>query len=368
MKIVTTDDIRNFVDGCTLLGVGGGGNPEEGFLALKSAIEEKGPIEWINVDDVKDDALALCTFLMGSSAPPSEEKNKIKEKLGLTEIKCPINLLNAVVEWERYTGKKVDIIVPLEVGGSNMPVPIAVGKKLDKIIVDGDYAGRAIPEIFQISLMLEDIPFYPGTVVDKFGNIVILKETVNIAIAERMGKYISQVAVGSTGMAGFPINGKQLKRLLVRGSVSKAFELGKKLDEVRENKIELNIAMKKFGGTSIFKGQVVNKVAKEWEGYYTGDYILKGIDKWSGDQLKIFFRNENHIAWENDRCIASSPDIICCLESKTIKPMRNNAIETGMILEVYVFPCDNILKNEKILKYLCPRHFGFNFDYISFNQ
>jgi DUF917 family protein len=302
---------------------------------------------------------------MGSTAPLTEENKKKMEELGLTEKKFPQNLVNAVLGWEEYTGKKVDVVVPLEVGGSNMPFPMAVAKKLDKIIVDGDYAGRAVPEIFQISLMVEEVNFCPGVSVDKYGNICIIKDAVNIWVAERLGKYLSQVAFGSTGLAGFPVSGKQLKRLLVRGSVSKAYKVGRVLSSARGGEMTLQEGLEQLvGGRLIFKGKVAAVEPRDEGGYYLGFYTIEGDGEFKGDVLKIFFKNENHIAWKNEKCIVSSPDLICCIEPKQIKPVRNNAIKVGDELEVYAFPCNPVLRKEPILKWLSPRHFGFDLDYV----
>jgi DUF917 family protein len=244
---------------------------------------------------------------------------------------------------------------------------MAVAKKLDKIIVDGDYAGRAVPEICQASLMLDDVSFCPGVSVDKFGNISILRESVNVRVAERTGKLLSEVAFGSTGLAGFPISGKQLKKLLIRGTVSLAYKAGRVLASARRGEMTLQEGLEKLmGGKLIFKGMVTSFEPKDEGGYYQGFYTLIGGDEFQDNELKIFFKNENHIAWKNKECIVSSPDLICCIEPRQVKPIRNNAIKKVGELEVYAFPCNPILRKEPILKHLEPRHFGFDLDYTPF--
>jgi len=363
LSIKNGEDLKDFIDGCTLLGVGGGGNPKEGFNVLYDAIKKQGPIEWKDVKEIDDESIAICTFLMGSTAPLTKEKLKKKEELGLTHLKYSQNLVNAVMEWEKYTGKNVDVIYPLEVGGSNMPVPIAVAKKLGKTIVDGDCAGRAIPEIFQISLMLENVPFWPAVSVDKYGNICIIKEAISLTIAERIGKYLSEVAFGSTGIAGFPVTGKQLKRLLIKGTVSRAYRLGRALNFAREEKKCLSKEMEKYGGKLIFKGQVIKKDWKDEEGYYSGFYSIEGKEEFSGNVLKIYFKNENHIAWKNEKSIVSSPDLICCVDYKDKRPLLNDQINVSSNVEVYAFPCDPILRKKEVIKWICPKYFGFDIKY-----
>lgn len=365
-SISNIEEAKIFIDGCTLLGVGGGGNPEEGFRVLSEALKNKGEITWVNVDEIDDNAVAICTFLMGSTAPLTEEKEKQMVKLGLTDKKYPKNMMNAVKEWEEYTNKNVDIIVALEVGGSNLPIPMAIAKILDKTIVDGDYAGRAIPEIFQISLMTEDINFCPAVSFDKYGNICIMKDAVSLTLAERIGKYLSEVSFGSTALAGFPVTGKQLKRLLVRGSISKAYEVGRLLDQAKLEKGILASNLKTAGMKRIFRGIITNKEWKDEAGYYMGIHTLKGTQDFEGHELKMYFKNETHIAWIDDEYIASSPDLICTIEPNLIKPMRNDDIIEGDEIEVYVTSCDPILKVDKVIKYLEPKYFGFDINYKEF--
>lgn len=362
-SISNIEEAKIFVDGCTLLGVGGGGNPEEGLKVLSEALEEKGEITWVNVDEVDDNAVAICTFLMGSTAPLTEEKEKQMVTLGLTDKKYPKNMMNAVIEWEAYTNKKVDIIVPLEVGGSNLPIPMAVAKMLDKSIVDGDYAGRAIPEIFQISLMTEDVNFCPAVSFDKYGNICIMKEAISLTLAERIGKYLSEVAFGSTALAGFPVTGKQLKRLLVRGSVSKAYEVGKLLDQAKKDKSRLTSLLETVGMQRIFRGTVIKKEWEDEAGYYMGIHTLKGIQNFEGHELKMYFKNETHIVWIDGEYKVSSPDLICTIEPNLIKPLRNDDIIEGHEIEIYVSGCNPILKSEQVIKYLEPKYFGFDIEY-----
>ena len=76
-------DVEDFVSGCTLMGTGGGGNPNEGFAILEEVFREKGVIEWHDVNTVDDDAVVLCTFLMGSSAPMTEKKEHEMAAIGL---------------------------------------------------------------------------------------------------------------------------------------------------------------------------------------------------------------------------------------------------------------------------------------------
>lgn len=272
-------------------------------------------------------------------------------------------MMNAINEWEEYTGKHVDIVVPLEVGGSNLPAPMAVAAMMDKKIVDGDYAGRAIPEIFQISLQKEDVNLCPAVSFDKYGNVSIIKSAISLTIAERIGKYLSEVAFGSTAIAGFPITGKQLKRLLVRGTVSQAYRAGELIEEAKAKPKELPKLVKELGMKKIFQGTTIKKEWVDENGYYMGYHYLEGEGEYAGHELKMYFKNETHIVWIDGEYKVSSPDLICTIEPDTVVPLRNDDIVEGTKIAVYQKPCFPILKDERIKKYIDPQYFGFDIDY-----
>ena len=72
-QLKSQQDCEDFVRGCTIMGIGGGGDPAEGLKALVDALNEGLTLEWINVDDLADDAWTASVYGMGSTAPISEE-------------------------------------------------------------------------------------------------------------------------------------------------------------------------------------------------------------------------------------------------------------------------------------------------------
>ena len=260
------------------------------------------------------------------------------------------------------------IVVPLEVGGSNLPAPMAVATLMGKNIIDGDYAGRAIPEIFQISLQKENVNLCPAISFDKYGNVCIIKDAVNLTVAERIGKYLSEVDFGSTAIAGFPVSGKQLKRLVVRGSISKAYSIGSLIEQAKGDPNSLEKKLEPAGAKKLFRGTVIKKEWKDEEGYYTGIHTLKGIENYSGNTLKMYFKNETHIVWIDDEYVVSSPDLICTIEPNILMPLRNDDIVEGINIDVYAMPCNPVLKDSRILKYIEPKYFGFDLNYNEFKS
>jgi DUF917 family protein len=63
-------------------------------------------------------------------------------------------MVKAIDELQKFTSEKIDYIVPVELGGGNMPAPIVAARQLGIGAVDGDYSGRAVPEVEQCTTHL----------------------------------------------------------------------------------------------------------------------------------------------------------------------------------------------------------------------
>ena len=124
--------------------------------------------------------------------------------LGIAGPRYDRNLAIAIQELERYSGAKIRLIIPMEPGGRNMPNPMSSGSRLGIPLADGDYTGRAIPEIIQIVPCIAGCKPWPATSVDPWGNVVIIRESVNPPMAERIGKHLAVAAFGTVRNGRFP--------------------------------------------------------------------------------------------------------------------------------------------------------------------
>ncbi len=85
--------------------------------------------------------------------------------------------------------------------------------------------------------------------------------------------------------------------------------------------------------------------------------------RFSGDRLKIWYKNENLVVWKNDALDMTCPDAIVILDAQTGKGLYNWGDHFYQGREVAVVgipaaPCWNSLKGYEIFG---PEHFGFNF-------
>jgi DUF917 family protein len=365
----TETDVRDFVRGCTLLGTGGGGLEENGVQSLLSELTAGKEIGWIDVDDIPDNATTVCPFLMGSIAPHAPELIREMETYGMN-TKTSLytekeRLAQAIDELQKYTGRKFNALVPIELGGANTPGGIAAGLLLGIPALDGDYTGRAIPEILQTTPYLKNLQLWPIASVDEFGDVSIIKIAINDRVVEKMGKKLSEVAYGLTGDAGFVFTGKQTKDTILRGTLTRCLKLGRLIREANEQKKDpVEALVKELGAWTLIKGTLTGKETEDKEGYYWGYHTITGSGDFSGQIVKIWFKNENHVCWKNDKVLVTSPDSIVVIDKNTGMPCTNPKLKAGMEVAVIGIKAIDVFRSEMGVEILGPKYFGFDFDYV----
>ncbi len=126
--------------------------------------------------------------------------------------------------------------------------------------VDGDYTGRAIPEILQTTPYINGKVLWPVASVDEFGNVCIIDKAINYRMVERIGKLIASGAYGLAGQAGFLMSGKEMKESILPGTLTECYEVGKMIREARENGINpVDTIIKELDGYLLAKGTVTKK-------------------------------------------------------------------------------------------------------------
>lgn len=359
------EEIEDFVRGTTFFGTGGGGSPQKGLELLERDLANGKKLFWKDLSELNDEFKAVCPFLMGSIAPETEEIKKRKLELGFSKKTVLNPLVNAVLELENYTGEKTDVIVPVELGGGNTPGPLDVASNLGKTLVDGDYAGRAIPEIVQTTPHIFGKKVTPIAAVDEYGDVSIIKDSINNEVAERIGKLISEASFGLAGEAGILVDSKELKKILIKGTLTESFELGKTIRIARENgKDPIEAIIEKTNGYLLFEGKVSKKDWEDKEGYMWGTHTIKGENKFNGKEFKIWFKNENHISWLNNKIFVTSPDRIEVVRKKDGEPITNTDLKVGEKVSVIGIKAREIFRSEEGLKVLGPKHFGFEHKYV----
>ena len=358
-------DCEDFVRGCTFLGTGGGGKPEVGLNLLYEDLKKFKEIKITDPNSIPDSSWTCCPYLMGSIAPLTQEaKDRIK-RLGIKMIKNPDRILAyAVQELEEYTGKKADTLVPIELGGGNTPSAIDAALMLKLKVVNGDYTGRAIPEIEQTTPYLFNKPLLPSASVDQYGSVCITKKAPTYEMAEIIGKQISVAGFGLAGQAAFLMTGKDMKKIIIPNTLSECHSIGQVIRKARESGDDpVRAITESIKGWILFKGQVSKKTWQDIRGYMIGEHEIEGIDEFENKRMKIWYENENHVTWMNGKPYVFSPDIIEVVNLKTAEPITNTVLKDGDKVAVIGAKRRRAFDSKKAIEILGPKHFGFDIKY-----
>lgn len=364
-KLETIQDCEDFIQGCLFLGTGGGGSTEMGMRILKKAIEDGVPLGWVDADDIPDDVWSVNPCGTGSIAPISEETLRQIEEMGLEDKMGDNALIEAVKELEQYLGVSFGCVVAFEPGAGNTPDALVTGGRLGIPAVDGDYAGRAVPEDIQSTTHLHGKTAWPFVAIDKWGNITISKHCANPRMGERLGKHLALAAFGDASTAITPLIASEMKEVLVRGTLTKCLAIGRAIRqalETGEDPVDAIIGV--AGGWRLFEGVVSGKDWEDRDGYMYGTTHVKGTGDYEGQTLDVWFKNENHVSWLNGEPWICSPDLVVLTYKGTGEGATNTDIKAGdEIVAVGVKGLEEFRTEFGLNEAAGPRYYGFDIDY-----
>jgi hypothetical protein len=336
---------------------------------LDAALEEGLEIEWVDVSEIPDDAWTCTPYGMGSIAPPTPETEAEIKRMGLVDRLGERAMGVAVQELGKYAGVEIGAIVPAELGAGNTPAPLITGVRLGIPVVDGDYAGRAIPEEMQGTPYLYEKDSWPFSSVDRWGNICIVKETCNPHMLERIGKLLSVAAYGMTSMAATLLSGREMKEIVVPGTLTKCLELGQAIRRAQEQGEDpVQAAIEYTTGWLLFEGEVTGKDWEDREGYMFGTTHIKGTGGYEGRTLDVWFKNENHVSWLDGKPFVCSPDLVTIVERETGEGITNTLMNAGRRVAVVGIKGLEAFRSKRGLAAAGPRYFGFDIDYVPIEE
>jgi DUF917 family protein len=370
VQLKTWQDCEDFIRGCVFMGTGGGGDPEWGERMLRSALDEGLTVAWVDVDEIPDDVWTVTPYGMGSIAPLTQETLDEIEKRGLEDRLGYAAMEEAIKELGDYMGETIGCLVCAELGGGNSAAPLVTGARMGIPVVDGDYAGRAVPEELQATPFIYGKHGWPVASVDKWGNIVIIKYTVDSYMLERVGKLLAVAAYGMTMQAGTPLSAPDMKEVLVRGTLTKSLALGRAIREAREKGDDpIDAAVQVTGGWRLFEGVVSGKEWEDRDGYMFGTNHVRGTGDYEGQTLDVWYKNENHVSWLNGKPWICSPDMVILAYRESGEGITNTDIKEGDEVAAVGVKGLEVFRTEFGLDQAAgPRYFGFDIDYVPIEE
>jgi DUF917 family protein len=264
---------------------------------------------------------------------------------------------------ESHLGKKAFAVLPVEMGGLNTAVAGILGALAGIPFVDGDTIGRAKPELEMGSYALHGMPLPPMALCDVWGNRALVVQTQSFKSAEQIARAMAVVG-GGTVTVRCPVSGAALRRMAIRGTVSRALAIGRALREARAaGRDTVAAAIEAAGGVRLFQGRVAALTWEDRGGFMWGEYTLEGAGPSVGHTLRIWLKNENEISWLDGNPYVMTPDLLCTVEADTGRPFTNSALRQGLEMVVFGVPADAMWRTPEGLALAGPAHFDFDLPY-----
>ena len=348
-RLLDPDSLRALSRGCAILGAGGGGDTYLALLQALQATEDFGPVPLVDLDELPDDSLIMPCGGIGAPTVSIEKIENGNEGARLRE------------ELEYLTGRRVAALMASEIGGGNGLQPISWAAAMHLPMVDADGMGRAFPEVPQVTMQLAGIPPSPAVITDERGNLIVFR-TISGQWMERLERAAAVEFGGAASSTEFSLTAAQARTATIRDSVSLAIRIGEAIIRAEGDPVASLIA--EIGAYRLVSGKVSDVERHTTTGFVRGSVVVEGLGEDAGRLIRLELQNENLVALERGRVLASVPDLITVLDSETAEAIATERIRYGQRVTVIAFACAPVWRTEKGIAATGPRAFGYDFDYL----
>jgi len=354
LKTISLDEIEALAVGAWILGTGGGGSPYLGLLNLRRLYAEGTRVQLMSPLDLNDDDWVAVVSNMGAPL------------VGQERLADSRNIARAVRMQEEINNIKFRAVMSVEIGGGNGVQALMAAAHLGIPVVDADCMGRAFPEAQMTSVAIGDLRPYPCTLYDPRGIEAVVTKVPTWKWMERASRKIcvEMGSIASTSKA--PRTGREVKDWGIHFTTTKAIRIGRAVQEAnRRHEDPIAALLATEGGKKLFTGKIVDVERRTTEGFLRGSATIEGTDADRGTRLKLSFQNEWIVAWRDEDAIATSPDLICVLDSVSGEAVGTETIRYGQRVTVIVLPPPKVFLSPRGLEFVGPRAFGYDLDFRS---
>ncbi len=293
-------------------------------------------IKIIDPEDIADDAFVVSGGIMGS-VKTLEEMN-IEDLLNRWEDY--FELRKAADIMQKYRNKRIDYVVPFEVGGLNTPVILSLAARMGISTIDGDALGRSAPETQMTSFLAYGVSLTSMPLADAFGNTIVVTGQKDSFFADEIGRWMITRGGGMGANNHYPMQGDTLKATVIPRTITKAIDIGNSLLWARQqHKDPVEAVLNSLAAYKLFRGRVSKIEGENKGGFYITNVTLAGEKDFAGQEAKLVIKNETMTLWINDRLRVVFPDLVCMLETGSGAGIMSVDIEKGQEMTLVGTPC-----------------------------
>jgi hypothetical protein len=362
MKTLSWQEVDDTLVGATVLGCGGGGDYEEGRELMRRAYDAGRAVTLAAPDEVAPDAVVCCPYGVGGL---TVGEGAVYQGLELAAEYPGVLAVRALGE---HLAVSFGALISGELGGWSIADAFFPAAVMGLPVVDADPAGRAVPEIENSLFNVHGLPIAPQAVTNEVGDTVVITRVANDARAEALVRALAVASRNVVWVADHALPWREMRPAVIEGAVTLAGRVGEALRHARENGDDAAAAVAAVcAGRVVFRGRVAACRWEERGGFTWGDLELTGEGPDAGSSCRVWSKNENLLAWRDGEPIVTSPDLICCLSSRTSEPVTNPHLATDDRVDLVGVPAASQWRTAAGLETLGPRHFGFDLDYLPFD-
>ncbi|MFF5793861.1 DUF917 domain-containing protein [Paeniglutamicibacter sp. NPDC012692] len=355
-------DLGDLARGATLLGTGGGGDPYIGKMLVERVLGD-GYITILDPEELDDDMFVIPTAQMGAPTVMVEK------------IPAGTEALLALRTLEEHLGRTADATMPIECGGINSMIPLAVAVEAGLPVIDADGMGRAFPELSMETFAVYGVHGSPLALAGERGEKVIIDTGDDDRQMEWLARGIT-IRLGGVGhIAEYAMTGADVKRTAVPRTLSMALALGRAIRLARE---EHGSPFDAIAGTlsntlychvrELFAGKVSDVERRTTDGFAKGRAVISPLGADDGEELEIVFQNENLVARRDGIVLAIVPDLICVLDAESGEPITTEGLRYGQRVRVLGISTPEMMRTPEALAAFGPAAFGLKEEFVPVEQ
>ncbi|NQV07782.1 DUF917 family protein, partial [bacterium] len=178
-----------------------------------------------------------------------------------------------------------------------------VGVQMGIPVVDGDPVGRAVPQIDMTTFHLGGQSISPLALVneDKISAVIRTDDPYDM---ERVARAVSSELGAVAAIACYPMQGKDMKRLIIRDTTTLVEKIGATIREAAASGADVAQAIiDEYDGYLLGRGAVTVMDSETKGGF---DFARVEVE---GElPIQIGVQNENMVAYRGDKLLAVVPD------------------------------------------------------------
>lgn len=352
------DTLDQFLRGAALLGSGGGGEA----ALLRTRLAEQLPangIELLTLSDAVASGLTTVAAvgMIGATSVLTEKLPNGNE------------IADSIAAAERWRGKRVDAVMPVEAAGVNAVLPVLAAAQLGLPLVDADFTGRALPRFDQLSLVVARPELLRSAMLAQPGGQLLVLDRCSPAELERAVRAYVGHSGGWAGATFGPLPLGELPGAACEGTLARALALGERgaaapagsPDEAAGSPGDLpGGPVDPPGAVRLAAGRVIQVTRTQGQHFTRSSFAISDS---GGALLRIEAENEYVAAIRDGLPVATSPELICVLDRRTAEPIAVERLRFGDDVQVLALAGPPWWRGEAgRLSAVGPRAFGVDLD------